>query len=216
MLPGFTSRWIRPLTWAAASARATADRDPRGLSWRQRPGPPEDRRQVLAVDELHDDERTARIGAVVVDRDDIRVAERRGRLGLLAEARGEVGVAQVLGSKELEGHVATETGIGRPVDRRHPALADQLDETIATTEDLPDLRQDVPSAVHARPSGTDPRGIVPHAVGRPSGRPRLRTDSDRRQIGSARRYSRNSPARSGRASASSTEAFSQPIVVPAS
>ena len=82
--------------------------DARGLARRQRAAPAEDGREVLAVDQLHDDVRAARVLAVVVDRDDVRVAQRGGGLGLLAEARREVGVAQVLGAEELERDVATE------------------------------------------------------------------------------------------------------------
>ena len=61
--------------------------DARGLAGRQWGAPSEDRRQVLTVDQLHDDVGTARVLSVVIDRDDVRVTERRGRLGLLPEAR---------------------------------------------------------------------------------------------------------------------------------
>ena len=86
-LPGFTSRWTMPRAWAAARARATAAGDPGGLGRRQRAVPPQDRGEVLAVDELHDDVRPRRVLAVVVDGDDVGVAQRRGVLRLLAEAR---------------------------------------------------------------------------------------------------------------------------------
>ena len=118
--------------------------DARDLARRQRPAAAQDRREVLAVDQLHDDERAVRVLAVVVDGDDVRVVERGGRLGLLAEARGEVGVAQVLGSEELEGDVAAEPGVGGAVDGRHPAAAEELDQAISTAQDLSDLRQVVP------------------------------------------------------------------------
>ena len=173
------------------------------LPRRQRPAPAQDRREVLAVDQLHDDVRAARVLAVVVHGHDVRVAERRGRLGLLAEARREVGVAQVLGSEELEGDVAAEPGVRGAIDGRHPAAAEKLDQTVATAQDLPDLRQIVPSPWW--PSrGRDVRcgGIVPHERGR--------------QSWSVFRYARNSVPRSGRVRAISTEALSQPIVVPAS
>ena len=95
--------------------------DARDLARRQRAAPAQDGREVLAVDQLHDDVRAARVLAVVVDGDDVRVAERRRRLGLLPEARRELRVAQVLGAQELERDVATEPGVVRAVDRRHPA-----------------------------------------------------------------------------------------------
>ena len=119
--------------------------DPRDLARRQRAAPPQDRREVLAVDQLHDDVRAARVLAVVVDRDDVGVAERGRRLRLLPEARREVGVAQVLGAEQLERDVATELGVGGAVDGRHPAAAQQLDQAVATTQDLSDLGQIVPS-----------------------------------------------------------------------
>ena len=61
--------------------------DPRRLLRRQGPAAPEDRREVLAVDVLHDDERTRRVLAVVEDGDDVRVAQAGDALRLLAEAR---------------------------------------------------------------------------------------------------------------------------------
>ena len=42
-------------------------RQPRRLAWGQGSAAPDDRGQVLAVDQLHDDEGANRIGAVVVD-----------------------------------------------------------------------------------------------------------------------------------------------------
>ena len=60
--------------------------DPGNLAGRERAAPAQDRGEVLAVDQLHDDVRAARVLAVVVDRDDIRVAQRGRRLGLLPEA----------------------------------------------------------------------------------------------------------------------------------
>ena len=44
--------------------------EPRRGARRQGAAPPDDRREVLALDELHDDERPDRVRAVVVDRDD--------------------------------------------------------------------------------------------------------------------------------------------------
>ena len=48
-------------------------------------------REVAAVDQLHDDERVARLHAVVEDVDHVGMAERGGGLRLLAEARHEAG-----------------------------------------------------------------------------------------------------------------------------
>ena len=115
--------------------------DPGGLPRRERTAPAQDRGEVLAVDELHDDVRAGRVLPVVVRRDDVRVGQRRGRLGLLAEAGREVRVAQVLGSQELHGHVAAELRVHGAEDGRHAALSEQLDQSVATAEDRADLRQ---------------------------------------------------------------------------
>ena len=180
-------------------------RDPGGLSGRQGAAATDDRREVLTVDQLHDDVRTGRILAVVVDGDDVRVAQRRGRLGLLAEPGREIGVAQVFRSQQLDRDVTAQLGVERSIDGRHAALAEQLDQPIATAQDRPDLRQAVFPLVGAPMVGAS-GGIVPHGPGA----------AVVRQSWSCCRYARNSVARSGRCRASSTDAFSQPIVVPAS
>ncbi len=119
--------------------------DAGGLARWERAVAPKDRREVLAVDVLHDDVRTGRVLPVVVDRDDVRVAQGRGVLGLLAEPGREVRVAQVLGSQHLDRDLASELRIDRAVDGRHATLAEQLHEPIAPAKDCPDLRQTCPS-----------------------------------------------------------------------
>ena len=110
-----------------------------------------------------------------------------------------------LRAQQLDRHVAIELGVARPVDRGHAALPKELDQAIAAAEDAPDLGHGL---------------LVSLSCARPAPRPgaSYRTGSDRRraQMSSVRRYSRNSLPMSGRASASSTDAWSQPIVVPAS
>ena len=49
-------------------------RDPGHLGRRERTGPPEERREVLPVDVVHDDERPGGIGPEVVDGDDVRAS----------------------------------------------------------------------------------------------------------------------------------------------
>src|SRR6185436_20426699 len=114
--------------------------------------------------------------AVVVHADHIRVVQRRGVLGLLAETTREIGVAQVLGAEQLDGDIASELGVGRPVDRGHAALSEQLHEPVAAAKDRPDLSQTCPSNVsvtwiRAPPtSATRSAGMVPHAPVRTTGR----------------------------------------------
>jgi hypothetical protein len=116
-------------------------RDPRGLPWREGPAPPDDRRQILAVDELHHNVGAGGVGAVVVDGDDAGVIQGGGRLGLLSEASEEVGIGAVLGAKDLERDIPLELGVAGSVDRGHAALSEQLDQPIAAAENHADVRQ---------------------------------------------------------------------------
>src|SRR5439155_8904821 len=115
--------------------------DPCRLARRQRPAPLDDRGEVLAVDQLHDDERPGGVLPVVVDRDDVRVVQRRRGLGFVAEPRAEVRVATVLRAEDLDGDVSVQLVVMAAIDPGHPALAEQLREPVAATEDRPDLRQ---------------------------------------------------------------------------
>ena len=168
--------------------------DARGRRGRQRPALAEDRGEVAAVDQLHDDERVARVHAVVEDVDDVRMVQRGGGLRLLAEARHEGGVAAVLGAQHLDRDVAAELGVVGPVDGRHAALAEQLDQAVAAAEDVSYLGQGRAAPIAVGPAGA----------------------RDSAQVEAGRGSRRNSPPMSGRSSASSTDALSQPIVVPAS
>ena len=59
-------------------------------------------------------------------------------MGLLPESRHEVRVATVLGVEDLDRDLAAELGVGGPEDRRHPALAKELDEPIPAPEHVPE------------------------------------------------------------------------------
>ena len=106
----------------------------RRLAGRERAVAGEERRDVLAVHELHDDVRAVGVGAEVVDADDVRVAQGRGGLGLLPEPRDEGRIAAVLGVEDLDRDLAAQLGVGGTVDRRHAALAQELDEPIPAAE----------------------------------------------------------------------------------
>ena len=123
--------------------------DARGRHRLERPALLDDRGQVAAVDELHDDERVAGFHAVVENVDHVGVVERRGRLRLLTEARHEGRIATVLGAQHLDRDVAAQLRIVSAEDGRHPALAKQLDEAIAAGQDLSYFSQDSSSALHA-------------------------------------------------------------------
>src|SRR5262249_46148949 len=61
----------------------------------------------------------------VVERNDVRVRERRHGLGLALEARERVGALGELGRENLDGDVAVQTRVPRPVDLAHPACAER-------------------------------------------------------------------------------------------
>ena len=180
----------------------------RGLLRWKRTTASDDGRQILAVHELHDDERAGGIGAVVVDRHDARVIERGGRLRFLAETSEEVGIPAIFGAQDLDRDVTLQLGVAGAVDRRHAALAEQFDQSISTAEDGADLSQGI---LRMTGRGAPRARIVAYDAGM-SGTVTTRQPWSSRP----RRWARSSAARSGRASARSTVAFSQPMVVPAS
>ena len=59
----------------------------------------------------------------------------------MAEAIDEVGVGAVLGAQHLDGDVALELVVAGPVDGRHAALPEQLDQPVPSAEDGADVRQ---------------------------------------------------------------------------
>ena len=124
----------------ADGARRLGD-EARGSPRRERAAPPDDGGEVLALDQLHDDERPDRVGAEVVHRDDARMVQRRRGLGLVPEALDEVGVGAVLGPEDLDRDVALELVVAGPVDGRHAALSEQLDQPVPASEDGADVRQ---------------------------------------------------------------------------
>ena len=140
-VPGLHVAVDDPLRVGCRKRPGNRGRDPRGLARRECAIGAQDRREVLTVDELHDDERTAWILAVVVDADDVGVRKRRHGAGLEPEARREIRVAEILGTEQLDGDVAAQLGVGRAVDGRHAALSDQLDQPVAAAHQRSDFRQ---------------------------------------------------------------------------
>ncbi len=108
------------------------------------------RGQVVALDQLHDDVLGAiGIGAVVVDRHDVRVLQRSGGARLLLEAGGEARVVAVLLAQELDGHLAIELLVDGAPDGRHAALAERGDQPVSAADELPDH-------LHERPFSAAP------------------------------------------------------------
>ncbi len=86
--------------------------------------------QVLAVDELHRQERRAVRLVDAVDPGDVRVVQRREQLGLALEARQPLGVAGERLGQDLDRDVAVERRVDRLPDDPHPTLADLLGERV--------------------------------------------------------------------------------------
>ena len=110
------------------------------------------------------------------------------------------GSRAVLGSQDLDGDVPLELVVAGAVDRGHAALPEELDQPIAPAEDAP---------ISAKVSIVPPAGPAP---GGPHG------SRARRRRPALRRRLEASAWTGGRRSleGGSTDAWSQPIVVPAS
>ncbi len=139
---------------------------PGGLSRGQRPGLADDRRQVLALDQLHHDVRPGVVLAEVVDGDDVGVAQRRSRTGLVAEPGQEVGVASELGPQQLDGDVALELRVARAIDPGHAALSEKLQQAVSPAEDASDLGHGLVNSMR-RSSISGPRASYSTAAPRP-------------------------------------------------
>ena len=116
-----------------------------GLARGERSVAAEDRRQVLALDDLHDQVRPGFALAEVEHGHDVGVVERCGSACLVAESGEEVGVLAELRSQQLDRHVAIELRIAGAVDGGHPALAEQLHQAVPAAERRPDLGHGVGS-----------------------------------------------------------------------
>ena len=104
--------------------------DPRRLGRNEPADPLEPRRQILAFDEFHDQERLTVIRPGLEAGDQVRVAQDRRSERLTSEAHRQIGVPDHLASEQLDGHRPVEIGIQRAVDGRHPADPDDLAEPV--------------------------------------------------------------------------------------
>ena len=108
------------------------------LAHRQRPDPPDQLLEVLAVDVLEDDELVA-VGLAAVDhRDDVRMRELRDGARLAAEALDVLLVGEEMGVEHLQRHVAFEQAVVRLVHARHAAPADELVELVPVADHVTD------------------------------------------------------------------------------
>ena len=92
----------------------------------------ERRAERLPLEKLLDDIGRAVVAPDVVDRGDVGVVEDPGRLGLLLEAAQAVRVLREGGGQDLDGDVAREARILRPIDLAHASGADLAEDLVGT------------------------------------------------------------------------------------
>ena len=86
MFAGFKSRWMMPCSWAASSASAICLAiGSASSSWDRPTNQP--LRQILALDQFHDEGRHAPALFQAVDGGDVRMVQRREHFGFALEPR---------------------------------------------------------------------------------------------------------------------------------
>ena len=120
-----------PRAWAAPSPAADLLRVREGLA-----RPDGAVVQLLpqrgAVEQLHDGEGDVVLDPDIEDAEDVGMRERGDRLRLALEARARGRIGGQRGRQNLEGDVAIEFGVPRPIDLAHPARADGGEDLVRT------------------------------------------------------------------------------------
>jgi hypothetical protein len=101
---------------------------------RQSTRPAESSGQVLAFDELHDQEWLSVISAGLETCHDVRVAQDCGRQCLAPEPHRDVGVGDDLAAEQLDRNSPVEPGVDRAMDGGHPTDADDLAQPVALAD----------------------------------------------------------------------------------
>ena len=140
MLAGLMSRWTTPLTWAWSSAAATWPSDVERLAQPQASALLEQRLQVPAFHELHDDETGPGRRDDVVGGDDVRVSESGRHLRLAKEPGFHLlelaGSAEGLEPDALDGDLPSEHAVTRAKDLPERALSEAGDRRVAIAQQL--------------------------------------------------------------------------------
>src|SRR6185295_6959432 len=128
--------------------------------------------QVVALDELEDDELLPVLLAAIDHRDDVRMRELRDRARLAPEALDVLLVLAVLFMEDLQRDVALEQRVEGAMDGRHSAGADDVLQLVATADQvLPHLHQPpVPAAAESRTSPGRTRVRLPTRRAPPAAR----------------------------------------------
>ena len=106
-------------------------RDPERAADSERAALAQQLTQVLALDELHDDEVVALVGVEVVDLHDPRVLERGRGAGLVGEALQVALDRDQAGVEHLERDLPIEAGVVGAVGRAHAPFADLFEDRAA-------------------------------------------------------------------------------------
>ena len=99
----------------------------------------DERREAVALDQLHHEDGRAVVVDHVVEADDVRVLEPRERGRLALEAHAQLGLVGDPGVEDLHGDVAVEPLVVRAPDDAHAAATELLAQPVAPSDDL-DLR----------------------------------------------------------------------------
>ena len=134
------SRWTSPAACAAASAASTWSMTASASPVESRPRSRTHLAQVRAGHELHDEERPAAVGALVVDRDDVGVRQPGGGACLALEPGERLAVVGQVGVQHLDGDPTLQPGVGGEVDRRHAAVGDERLDGVSAFEQPTDQR----------------------------------------------------------------------------
>lgn len=133
-LAGFTSRWIRPTPWAAASARHSDSVMARARRMGESPFFSEDLLQGVPLDVLHRDPVDPVVGARVVDGHHVRVVEPSGGLRPSLEPSDEPLILHEPRREDLHCHRPSQQTVGSKVDRGHAAATDLGSDLVAAGE----------------------------------------------------------------------------------
>ncbi len=87
--------------------------------------------EAAAAQPAHHEVGAVRLPPVVVEGDDVGVLEAGDQLRLGLEAADEVGIVGELGPDDLDGHLAADLRLGRPVDDSEAPPADLLQQSVA-------------------------------------------------------------------------------------
>jgi len=132
------SEWLKEHAWKTCASRfltCHGDRriTPPGAKAADNVGgePPRNRaardalREIVALDEFHDERGGARTFFKPVDGGDVRMIERGEHFRFALKAREPIGISRERGWQDLNRDLTFQLGVRRPIHLTHPAFAEQ-------------------------------------------------------------------------------------------